>query len=82
MQYPKWLYSEEGSKLVHSAEEHEALEGYFETPWEANGTDREGNPISNDLDALKAEAESLGINVKGTWGVKKITEAIAAKKAE
>lgn len=31
---------------------------------------------------LKAKAESLGIDVVAQWGVKKLTEVIAAKEAE
>lgn len=33
-------------------------------------------PIQDDIEALKAEAISLGIEVKGNWGAKKIKTSI------
>lgn len=36
----------------------------------------------DDLDALKAEAAELGIEIKGNWGAKKIKAAIAEKRGE
>ncbi len=36
--------------------------------------------IPDDIEALKAEAESLGIEVKGNWGIKKIKAAIEEKR--
>lgn len=34
------------------------------------------------LDLLRDEADELGIEYKGNWGVKKLTEAIAKAKAQ
>lgn len=34
------------------------------------------------LDLLRDEADELGIEYKGNWGVKKLTEAIAEAKAQ
>jgi len=36
----------------------------------------------DDIEALKSEALELGIDVKGTWGAKKIKTAIAEKRGE
>lgn len=36
----------------------------------------------SELDLLRDEADELGIEYKGNWGVKKLTEAIAEAKAQ
>lgn len=36
----------------------------------------------SELDLLRDEADELGIEFKGNWGVKKLTEAIAEAKAQ
>lgn len=64
----------------------------FSTVWEEVGaTDEPGNaegePISTatqkvvELDALRDKAKSLGIDVKGTWGVQRLTKAITDAEA-
>jgi len=39
-------------------------------------------PEKSELDLLRDEAGELGIEYKGNWGVKKLTEAIAEAKAQ
>lgn len=39
-------------------------------------------PKKSELDLLRDEADELGIEYKGNWGVKKLTEAIAEAKAQ
>ena len=39
-------------------------------------------PEKSELDLLRDEADELGIEYKGNWGVKKLTEAIAEAKAQ
>lgn len=85
MSYPKCLYNADGHVIVQSSEEEEALEGYFDNPWEPKGEDRDGNKLDavDTKEDLIEKAKSLGIDVKGTWGVRKLQEAIAeAEKAE
>lgn len=38
-------------------------------------------PIQDDIEALKNEAMSLGIEAKGNWGAKRIKQAIDEKKS-
>ena len=42
----------------------------------------EVEPEKSELDLLRDEADELGIEYKGNWGVKKLTEAIAEAKAQ
>ena len=42
----------------------------------------EVKPEKSELDLLRDEADELGIEYKGNWGVKKLTEAIAEAKAQ
>lgn len=57
--------------------------GWYETTGEAkaaaSGDKRStDHDDGQDKDALLAQAKALGIDAKGTWGVKKLQEAIAA----
>lgn len=42
----------------------------------------EAGEEKSELDILRDEADELGIEYKGNWGVKKLTEAIAEAKAQ
>ena len=42
----------------------------------------EAEPEKSELDLLRDEADELGIEYKGNWGVKKLTETIAEAKAQ
>lgn len=74
---------------------HPHFEVFIETKTYEDGTTATGpGPLPKDspaetvqpveppsLESLNSEAKALGIDVKGTWGIKNITEAIAAAKA-
>ena len=42
----------------------------------------EVEPEKSELDLLRDEADELGIEYRGNWGVKKLAEAIAEAKAQ
>lgn len=79
--YPKWLYHEtEPARIVNDADEHAEHEenGWVDTP--AKLQKPEADPDAGvDKTELIAQAKALGIDAKGTWGVKKLQEAIAAE---
>ena len=50
--------------------------------WVKEEPKTEVEPKKSELDLLRDEADELGIEYKGNWGVKKLTEAIAEAKAQ
>lgn len=50
--------------------------------WVKEEPKTEEKPEKSELDLLRDEADELGIEYKGNWGVKKLTEAIAEAKAQ
>lgn len=50
--------------------------------WVKEEPKTEVEPEKSELDLLRDEANELGIDFKGNWGVKKLTEAIAEAKAQ
>lgn len=50
--------------------------------WVKEEPKTEVEPEKSKLDLLRDEADELGIEYKGNWGVKKLTEAIAEAKAQ
>lgn len=50
--------------------------------WVKEEPKTEVEPEKSELDLLRDEADELGIEYKGNWGVKKLTEAIAEAKAQ
>ena len=50
--------------------------------WVKEEPETEVEPEKSELDLLRDEADELGIEYKGNWGVKKLTEAIAEAKAQ
>lgn len=50
--------------------------------WVKEEPKTEVKPEKSELDLLRDEADELGIEYKGNWGVKKLTEAIAEAKAQ
>ena len=50
--------------------------------WVKEEPKTEIEPEKSELDLLRDEADELGIEYKGNWGVKKLTEAIAEAKAQ
>jgi hypothetical protein len=50
--------------------------------WVKEEPKTEVEPEKSELDLLRDEANELGIEYKGNWGVKKLTEAIAEAKAQ
>lgn len=50
--------------------------------WVKEEPKTEVKPEKSKLDLLRDEADELGIEYKGNWGVKKLTEAIAEAKAQ
>lgn len=79
--YPKWLYHPtEAAKIIQDADEHAEHEenGWVDTP--AKLPNAEGAQESvEDKAALIEQAKALGIDAKGTWGVKKLQDAITAE---
>lgn len=79
--YPKWLYHEtEPARIVKDADEHAEHEenGWVDTP--AKLKKAEVDPDAGvDKTELIAQAKALDIDAKGTWGVKKLQDAIAAE---
>lgn len=79
-QFPKWKYAADGRTLiVDDAESEEALgDGWYDTPADIPDPDAEDDAA--DLDALRAEAEALGIKVDARWKEKRLQEEIAKAK--
>lgn len=80
--YPKWLYHEtEPARIVQDADEHAEHEenGWVDTPAKLKKADDREDAGTEDKSALIEQAKALGIDAKGTWGVKKLQEAIAAE---
>jgi len=50
--------------------------------WVKEEPKTEVEPEKSELDLLRDAADELGIEYKGNWGVKKLTEAIAEAKAQ
>ena len=50
--------------------------------WVKEEPKTEVEPEKSELDLLRDEADELGIEYRGNWGVKKLTEAIAEAKAQ
>lgn len=50
--------------------------------WVKEEPKNEIEPKKSELDLLRNEAKELGVEYKGNWGVKKLTEAIAEVKAQ
>lgn len=83
--FPAWLYHQtEEPRVFHDAESHDAAieAGWVDTPAkltkpEEGGSDDAGS--TEDKAALLAQAKELGIDAKGTWGVKKLQDAITAE---
>ena len=50
--------------------------------WVEEEPKTEVEPEKSELDLLRDEADELGIEYKGNWGVKKLTKAIAEAKAQ
>ena len=50
--------------------------------WVKEEPKTEVEPEKSEMDLLRDEADELGIEYKGNWGVKKLTEAIAEAKAQ
>lgn len=81
--YPSWRYaSGDRTCIVESIEEDEALgEGWYDSP--AKIPDPDDDPAKEDashIEALKAEAESLGIKVDARWGEKRLAAEIEKAK--
>lgn len=49
--------------------------------WVKEESKTKAEPKKSELDLLRDKANELGIEYKGNWGVKKLTEAIAEAKA-
>ena len=64
----------EFDKLLQKVEALEAIV--------ANIKPEEKSDAPDDIEALKAEAIALGIEIKGTWGAARIKRAIDKRKAE
>ena len=62
-----WVTEESESKVESKTEEK---------------PETEEEPEKSELDLLRDEADELGIEYKGNWGVKKLTEAITEAKAQ
>ncbi|MFM0638076.1 hypothetical protein PQQ63_15345 [Paraburkholderia metrosideri] len=83
--FPAWLYHPtEEPKIFHDVESHdEAIEaGWVDTPAKLvkpDAVDPDDTGSTEDKAALLAQAKELGIDAKGTWGVKKLQDAIAAE---
>jgi hypothetical protein len=75
--FPKWKYAADGrSLIVDDADAEEALgEGWYDSP--ANIPDLDAEPDTDDIDALRAQAEELGIEVDKRWKAKRLHEEIA-----
>jgi hypothetical protein len=79
--YPKWLYHPtEAAKIVEDADAHAEHEenGWVDTPAKLPKAE-EAPEGGEDKAALLEQAKALGIDAKGTWGVKKLQDAIAAE---
>lgn len=77
-QYPRWKYGAEGqSAIVNDADEEEALgEGWYDSPADVPAPDAE----HADIDALRSEAEALGVKVDKRWKAERLAEEIAKVK--
>lgn len=79
--FPAWLYHQtEAPRIFHDAETHDAAieAGWVDTPAKLAKPEADMDIDGEDKEALLAQAKALGIDAKGTWGVKKLKEAIAA----
>jgi len=87
------MYMQDGKKVVPdygrrnpgvNRQDFEALKTDFiklRNEFEALKAEAEPKAVDVDIEALKAEAIVLGIEVKGTWGAKKLASAIEDAKA-
>lgn len=81
--YPRWKYAADGrSIVVDDADAEEALgDGWYDSP--ADVPDPDAVPEADALDALRAEAEALGVKVDKRWGADRLATEIAnAEKGE
>jgi hypothetical protein len=80
-QYPRWKYAADGRSLVvDDADAEEALgEGWYDSP--ADIPDPDAEPEADDIDALRAQAEELGVKVDKRWKAERLAEEIAKAKA-
>jgi hypothetical protein len=80
--YPKWLYHEtKPARIVNDADEHAEHEedGWVDTPAKLKKATEAEDESVVEKEALIIQAKALGIDAKGTWGVKKLQDAIAAE---
>ena len=82
--YPKWLYHPtEAPRIVADKDAHDDLidgdSKWVDTPAKhPKATEAEEESVV-EKEALIIQAKALGIDAKGTWGVKKLQDAIAAE---
>lgn len=89
--FPAWLYhATEEPKIFHDSESHDAAieAGWVDTPAKLGKVESANSDDAGDADdagstedkaALLVQAKELGIDAKGTWGVKKLRDAITAE---
>lgn len=86
MEYPKWKYSQDASRIVQDESEESALVGdWFDSPADvpdavAALTDDEQMIVDAKAEkvTLLAKADALGISIDARWGLAKIKEALTA----
>ena len=90
IEFPKWKYHLEGEALIVSSEleEEELGDGWFDTPMLARAArfapqDPENSTSWDSMtkEELSGIATALGIEVKSTWGTKRLIQAIEAEKS-
>lgn len=82
MKFPAWLYHPtEEARIFHDADSHDGAieDGWVDTPAKLQRADDADPDAGVDKSELIAQAKALGIDAKGTWGVKKLQDAIAAE---
>lgn len=80
----RWGYSANDSKIFELEEGENLPEGYYRRP---NEVPTAGKPAptseqNGERAALVVDAEKLGIDVDGRWGVQRLRDEIAAKRVQ
>jgi len=85
-EYPKWIYSREGARIIQDASEYPAS-GWYESPAfipdaeTAQEGAQEPAGDANDaptVDGVRSQLEALGIDYDKRWGLARLTALLPA----